>query len=428
MRDAGVSGQAGDAEQAVDATHDARASTAEPATPTLPRRTVGVLAGCVTALPGLLYLVLAGVLLGPLLLWPRTRGRAVATFAAGARRLAAVERRRRSLFFADRFPDHHADHRTARFPHGEAPGGEAPDGEVPDERIVRYLAARTGAGLLTGVVVALLCVGAVLAALLVVGLARGRLGWLDLAGQCVLGGVLLFLDVQGLRWLDTADARLARACFGPSERDLLRRRIDELAASRAAVLRAVDTERRRIERDLHDGVQQRLVALAMLLGRARREGTPERSGRLLHQAHQESQEVLRELREVAWRVYPTALDDLGLREALASVTERSGLPVRTDFQLSRPLPASVETAAYFLVSECVTNAAKHAAATGVLVSVRQEEALLLVRVQDDGVGGADPAGSGLTGLRSRVGALDGRLHLHSPSGGPTIVTAELPCA
>ncbi|UNT00860.1 histidine kinase [Streptomyces tubbatahanensis] len=392
----------------------------------MPRRTVGVLAGCVTALPGLLYLVLAGVLLGPLLLWPRTRGRAVATFAAGARRLAAVERRRRSLFFADRFPDHRADHRTPRFPDGEAP--DFPDGEAPDERIVRYLAARTGAGLLTGVVVALLCVGAVLAALLVAGLARGTLDWLDLAGQCLLGGVLLFLDVQGLRWLDSADARLARACFGPSERDLLRRRIDELAASRAAVLRAVDTERRRIERDLHDGVQQRLVALAMLLGRARREGTPERSGELVHQAHLESQEVLRELREVAWRAYPTALDALGLREALASVTERSGLPVRTDFHLSRPLPASVETAAYFLVSECVTNAAKHAAATGVVVSVRQEEALLLVRVQDDGVGGADPAGSGLTGLRSRVGALDGRLHLHSPSGGPTIVTAELPCA
>ncbi|WP_369199535.1 sensor histidine kinase [Streptomyces sp. PU-14G] len=374
----------------------------------MPRRTVGVLAGCASALPGLGYLLLAGVPLGPLLLWPRTRRRALAAFAAGARRLAAVERRRRSLFFADRFPDD----------------------DVPDERIVRYLVARTSTGLLTCVVIALLGVGATLAAFLVVGLVRGTLeGW-ELAGQCVLGGVLLFLDIQGLLRLDTADGHLARACFGPSERDLLRRRIDELAASRAAVLRAVDTERRRIERDLHDGVQQRLVALAMLLGRARRSSAPERSGELLHQAHVESREVLRELREVAWRVYPTALDELGLREALASVTERCGLPVRTEFHLSGPLPASVETAAYFLVSECVTNAAKHSAATGVLITVRQEQegALLLVRVEDDGVGGADPAGSGLTGLRSRVDALDGRLHLHSPSGGPTLVTAELPCA
>ncbi|CAM5406230.1 sensor domain-containing protein [Streptomyces violaceorubidus] len=209
----------------------------------------------------------------------------------------------------------------------------------------------------------------------------------------------------------------------------MQQRIDELATSRAAVLQAVDTERRRIERDLHDGVQQRLVALAMLLGRARRGGrTPEQARSLLEQAHKESQDVLTELREVAWRVYPTALDNLGLQEALAGVSERCSIPIRTDFALAEPLPASVETAAYFVVSESVTNAAKHSAATEIQVSVRKYGPVLVVQVEDDGVGGARPEGSGLTGLHSRVGALDGRLHVHSPSGGPTTITAELPCA
>ncbi|MFM9368509.1 histidine kinase [Streptomyces sp. Da 82-17] len=375
--------------------------------PPFPRRAAGALLGCLTALPGLLYFVVAGTLLGPFLLWPRTRRRAFAVLAAGARRLTALERRRRAVFFGDRLPDR----------------------PVPDRRLLRYLASRTYAGLLTAVVLGLLVFGVVLAGLLVASLVRGSLDWAELPAQIVLGGVLLFLDVQGLISLDALDARLARACFGRSERERMQQRIDELATSRAAVLQAVDAERRRIERDLHDGVQQRLVALAMLLGRARRGSrTPEQARGLLDQAHQESQDVLTELREVAWRVYPTALDHLGLQEALAGVSERCAIPVRTDFSVAVPLPASVETAAYFVVSEAVTNAAKHAAATEIQVSVRAYGPVLVVRVEDDGVGGANPDGSGLTGLRSRVGALDGRLHVHSPSGGPTTITAELPCA
>ncbi|WP_405694926.1 sensor histidine kinase [Streptomyces coelicoflavus] len=381
-------------------------TTADPS-PALPLRVAGVLLGCPTALLGLLYFVVAGTLLGPALLWPRTRRRAFVVLTAGARRLTALERRRRSAFFGDRFP--------AR--------------PVPDQRVLRYLAARTYAGLITGVVVGLLGFGVLLAGLLVASLVRGTLGWWELLGQVLLGGVLLFLDVQGLLSLGALDARLARECFGPSERELMEQRIDELATSRAAVLQAVDTERRRIERDLHDGVQQRLVALAMLLGRARRGGrTPEQARSLVEQAHRESQEVLTELREVAWRVYPTALDNLGLREALAGVSERCGIPLRTEFALDGPLPASVETAAYFVVSESVTNAAKHSAATEIRVSVRTYGPVLVVRVEDDGVGGARPEGSGLTGLHSRVRALDGRLHVHSPLGGPTTITAELPCA
>lgn len=369
-------------------------------------RVAGVLLGCLTALPGLLYFAVVGTLLGPLLLWPRTRRHALIALTAGARRLTALERRRRSAFFGDRFP-----HRP-----------------VPDQRILRYLATRTYAGLVTGIVVGLLGFGIVLAGLLVAGLARGSLDWRELFTQGLLGGVLLFLDVQGLLSLEAFDARLAREYFGPSERELMQQRIDELATTRAAMLQAVDTERRRIERDLHDGVQQRLVALAMLLGRARRGRTPEQAGSLLEQAHNESQDVLTELREVAWRVYPAALDNLGLQEALAGVSERCSIPIRMDFTLAEPLPASVETAAYFVVSESVTNAAKHSAATEILVSVHRHGPVLVVRIEDNGVGGARAAGSGLTGLHSRVGALDGRLHVHSPLGGPTTITAELPCA
>ncbi len=378
----------------------------EPVAAPLLMRVAGVLVGCLTALLGLLYFVVAGAALGAFLLWPRTRGRAHALLAAGARRLTALERRRRSLFFRDVFPEHRAD----------------------DRQILRYLAARTYSGLLCAVVVGLVDFGAVLAGIFAVGLTRSSMTWVDVLSQVVLGGTLLFLAVQGLRALTEQDARLARECFGPSERELLQRRIDELATSRAAVVRAVDVERRRVERDLHDGVQQRLVALAMLLGRARRGRAPERADALLEQAHKEAQEVLTELREVAWRVYPTALDSLGLREALGGVSERCAVPVRMEYDVPDPLPSAVETAAYFVVSEAVNNAAKHAAAEEISVRVQQRGTTLRVLVRDTGIGGADPAGSGLTGLGSRVAALDGTLHVESPLGGPTTITAELPCA
>nr|WP_043506742.1 sensor histidine kinase [Streptomyces glaucescens] len=356
---------------------------------------------------GSLCFLVAGAALGPFLLWPRTRPDALRVLMAGARRLAALERLRRAVFFGDRFPEHYT---------------------ASDRKILRYLAVRCCSGLLCAVVTGLLGFGAVLAGLLVLGVARGSIGWDDLLTQVVLGGVLLFLDVQGLYSLAALDARTARECFGPSERELLRQRIDELAASRAAVVRAVDAERRRIERDLHDGVQQRLVALAMLLGRARRSRDPERADALLRQAHEESQGVLTELREVAWRVYPSALDSLGLKEALGGVAARCGIPLRVDFQVGAPLPEPVETAAYFVVSEAVTNAAKHSSATAMEVRVALTGARLTVRVEDNGEGGADPAGSGLAGLRDRVAALDGVLHIDSPLGGPTTISAELPCA
>lgn len=375
--------------------------------PSWPRRGLGTLVGCATALLGALSFLVAGTALGPFLLRPRTRARARGVLMAGARRLATVERVRRSAFFGDVFPEHY---------------------RASDRKVLRYLAVRCWTGLLCAVVIALLVLGAVLAGILAYGVGRGTLDWDELLTQVLLGGVLLFLDVQGLYSLAALDARIARECFGPSERELLRRRIDELAASRAAVVEAVDAERRRIERDLHDGVQQRLVALAVLIGRARRGRRPEQAEALLLQAHQESQGVLTELREVAWRVYPSALDSLGLEEAIGGVAERSGIPLRTRFEVAAPLPRPVETAAYFVVSESVTNAAKHSSASSIAVTVALDGTRLTVRVEDDGTGGARETGSGLTGLRSRVAALDGVLHIHSPLGGPTTITAELPCA
>ncbi|WP_328365080.1 histidine kinase [Streptomyces sp. NBC_00445] len=372
-----------------------------------PRRCAGTLLGCVTALFDFLLFLVVGTALGPFLLWPLTRPNALGILVAGARRLMVLERRRRAVFFGDVFPGRY---------------------QASDEKVLRYVAMRSYAGLLCGVVIALLGIGIVLAGLLVAGVVQGSVRWDELLMQVLLGGVLLFLDLQGLHSLAALDARLAREYFGPSERELLERRIHELAASRAAVVRAVDAERRRIERDMHDGIQQRMVALAMLLGRARRGRSPDQADAMLRQAHQESQEMLAELRDVTWRVYPSALDSLGLEEALSGVSERCGIPVRTEFDVGGPLPQPVATAAYFVVSESVTNAAKHSRATAVSVRVGLRGGMLAVQVQDDGKGGANPAGGGLSGLRSRVAALDGVLRVDSPEGGPTTITAELPCA
>jgi signal transduction histidine kinase len=357
------------------------------------RSVTGFLAGILTAVLALVCLSAGGILLAPTASRPWAR--------AGVSWLVAVERRRRRVFFGERWP-------AARQP-------------------TAYLLARVGTGLLAGILVGLLGVGAVLAAVVVRGAARGSIGGWELLGQVLLGGVLLFLDLQGMATLARLDTRLARRHFGPSEQEELRRRIAELSASRAGVVRAVDRERRRIERDLHDGVQQRLVALAVVLGRARRQRDPRAAAGLLAQAHQESEELLVELREVAWRAYPTALDHLGLAEALAAVAERAGLPVHLDVRVERPLPPAVETAAYFVVSEAVTNAVKHSGATRVDVAVCRDDAGVTVRVGDDGGGGADPAGGGLSGLGLRVAALDGKLTVHSPAGGPTEITVEIPC-
>ncbi|MCK1795160.1 histidine kinase [Streptomyces sp. XM4193] len=368
-------------------------------------RAAGTVLGCLSGVLALLYFAGVGLVLGPLLLRSRTREPALVRVEAGARRLVVLERRRRFSYFQDHYPPR----------------------AVNRAQTLRYLALHGGTGLAGSIMLTLLFLGCVLAGALLAGVVQGGFGLGELLLQILLGSVLLLLNLQGLVTLAEADAGLARMYFGPSERELLTRRIEQLASSRAAVVHAVDAERRRIERDLHDGVQQRLVAMGMLLGRARRGRDPAQADALLAQAHREAQEVITELREVTWRVYPTALDSLGLEEALGGVAERCGIPLRLDFAVDRPLPGPVEIAAYFVVSEAVTNAAKHARATELEVGVLQQGPVLRVFVRDDGVGGAQPDGSGLTGLRSRVAALDGEFAVSSPPGGPTIVEAELPC-
>ncbi|MGV9305836.1 sensor histidine kinase [Nonomuraea sp. NPDC004354] len=301
-------------------------------------------------------------------------------------------------------------------------------GDFSRGQALRFLALRLPLGILGGIVVALLVIGLDVGIQVLWAWGHGeafdgmRMTPGLLAYFLVAGLVLLFLDLSGLVGVQAVERRLALRTLGPHSTEALERRIAELAETRAGVLTAVDAERRRIERDLHDGLQQRLVALAMVIGRARR-GRPE----LLAQAHEEAQQALAELREVAWRVYPSGLDALGLGEALAAVADRSAVPVKVTCELDRRPPRAVETAAYFVVCEAVTNAAKHAEADLITVDVRADGTIIAVNIEDDGKGDADPAGGGLSGLARRVAALDGSFAVSSPAGGPTVIRAELPC-
>jgi signal transduction histidine kinase len=190
---------------------------------------------------------------------------------------------------------------------------------------------------------------------------------------------------------------------------------------------AGDAERRRLERDLHDGAQSRLVALALLLTSARRRADGELA-ELLDRAREELDTSLEELRELARGIHPAVLTDRGLEPALAALTSRAPLPVTLDVESER-LPGAVESAAYFVVSEALTNVAKYAQATEATVAVRRVNGRVTVDVTDDGVGGADAAGgSGLRGLADRLAALDGRLELDSPAGRGTRLHAEIPVA
>lgn len=362
---------------------------------------IGVLLGAVTGLVELVYLIWAGIILIPAWPQPRARRAAVQRIQVGARNLAEVERWRLAAFLrAENASDY--------------TGGRA----------VEYLLLRWAVGLLGGLILLLFLYGVAVGVFWTRDLLTGRSTLLLVAAQVVLGLLGLFLSVQGFIGIAAIERRLARHFLGPTTREVLERRISELSTSRAGVVAAIDAERRRIERDLHDGVQQRLVALGMLLGRARR--APDNTD-LLAQAHAETQQILDELRDVAWRAYPAALDNLGLHEALLRVAERAGIPVRLRYELDERPPTAVETAAYFVVSEAVTNAAKHARAQEVTVDVTRNDKLT-VRIRDDGVGGADPSGSGLSGLARRVAALDGEFTVESPAGGPTVIVAELPCA
>jgi signal transduction histidine kinase len=210
----------------------------------------------------------------------------------------------------------------------------------------------------------------------------------------------------------------------------LRARVEELQTSRARLVEVSMGERRRLERDLHDGAQQRLVALSLQLALARRklEDDPATGGRLLDAARGELDRALEELRELARGIHPAILTDRGLGAALEALADRAPLPVDLHAMPDDRLPAAVEAAAYFVVAESLTNVAKYSGAEHATVSVGRRDGFAVVEVSDDGVGGADPAaGTGLRGLADRLAALDGRLEVHSPPGGGTLIRANIPC-
>jgi signal transduction histidine kinase len=228
-----------------------------------------------------------------------------------------------------------------------------------------------------------------------------------------------------------AESRLAAGLLGPSERAALSNRVDELRARREQLVEVVEAERRRIERDLHDGAQQRLVALAMNLGMAKDkfDKDPPAARALLDDAHADAKQAMVELRNLARGIHPAVLSDRGLDAALSSLAGRAPVPVSVEVRVPERPPAAIETTAYFVVAEALTNIAKHSGASRAAVTVARQNGHLKVEVTDDGIGGADATrGIGLTGLVDRVTAVDGTVRLSSPVGGPTILTVELPCA
>ena len=245
---------------------------------------------------------------------------------------------------------------------------------------------------------------------------------------CVVGAALCVAAAWAVRGMAAAHGAVALALLGPSQNQL-QARVEALTASRDRAVDSAEDERRRIERDLHDGAQQRLVALAMDLGmaRAKLETDPAAATALVGEAHEEAKRALAELRDLARGIHPAVLADRGLDAAISALAARSPVPVGVEVATGR-LPGPVESTAYFVVAEALTNAAKHARAAEIGVRITRHRDLLIVEVIDDGAGGADPAGgTGLRGLADRVAAVDGQLTITSPPGGPTVIRAELPC-
>jgi len=210
----------------------------------------------------------------------------------------------------------------------------------------------------------------------------------------------------------------------------LRAQLAEVRASRARIVEAGDAERRRLERDLHDGAQQRLLGIRLALRLARGELGQNVSAaeELLGEAEAEIEQTLVELRALARGIHPAVLTEEGLRPAVETLARRASLPVHVEALPGSRLPPAVEAAAYFVASEALANVAKHASATGVTIAIRRENDSLVIHIADDGVGGADPvSGTGLVGLRDRVEALNGSLRVESPPGHGTRLHAEIPC-
>jgi signal transduction histidine kinase len=260
-------------------------------------------------------------------------------------------------------------------------------------------------------------------------------GWLKVgyvAGVFVVGVLLLMAIPPTVRALASMDRGLIKGMLGGSPEAELRQRVDTLTVSRDASVDIAEAERRRIERDLHDGVQAQLVTLAMDLGMARQKLASGADAdpavlALVERAHDDSKRAVSDLRNLVRGIHPAVLADRGLDAAVSALAARSPIPVEVNISLPSRPPATIESAAYFVIAEALTNAAKHSGASVVRVDGRVTNGLLQIEVRDDGVGGANVQhGGGLAGLASRLAAIEGRLRVASPIGGPTTVLAELP--
>jgi len=244
-----------------------------------------------------------------------------------------------------------------------------------------------------------------------------------------IGLAVVIAAPQLTRGVAVVDAAMSRRLLGPPSD--LAARVSELEISRERVVDAAEGERRRIERDLHDGAQQRLVALAMELGRAKAKfaDDPDAARVLVDQAHAQAKEALTELRNLVRGVHPPVLTERGLDAALSGLAALCPIPVDVHVDVPVRPRSAVEAVAYFMVAEALTNVAKHSRASQAKVVVEGHgyPGTLTVMISDDGIGGADPGSPGLSGLADRVSGVDGRLSVESPSGGPTIIAAELPC-
>lgn len=259
----------------------------------------------------------------------------------------------------------------------------------------------------------------------------GHLATAPQALPYVIAGLLL-LPASGylMTLVAGADVVTARALLlgGPAEQ--LRAELTEVTASRARLAGAFEAERRRIERDLHDGAQQKLVSLTLQLGMAQLDVPPgSRAAGAAAAARDQAKQLMAELRELIHGIQPQILTDLGLPAALAELADSSPVPVTLDAPLASRLPGQAENTAYFIAAEALTNIAKHSGATSAAITARRRDNMLVVEITDNGHGGADPdRGSGLTGLADRVAVAGGRMMLSSPPGGPTLLRAELPCS
>jgi signal transduction histidine kinase len=264
-----------------------------------------------------------------------------------------------------------------------------------------------------------------------VALVFGTVATVGQALPYAIGGLLVLPLLPYLLTLVAGgQAAVARALLLDGAADELRAELTEVSRSRARLADAFEAERRRIERDLHDGAQQRLVSLTLQLGLARLDlppGSP--AAQPVAAAHEQAKLLMAELRELIHGIQPQVLTDLGLPAAIGELADTAPVPVEVDAGgLAGRLPEPVENTAYFVVAEALTNIAKHSGATSARVTARQRDGVLAVEITDNGRGGASPAGgTGLTGLADRVAVAGGRMLLSSPDGGPTVLRAELPC-